>query len=122
MIWIYILLGLLALSLIIQAIFHKKYYINLFDENSMNKIMNCGYELLEIKRKRKIGMWAGGSYSEHPLEADIRSPVGLLQEDIIEVYGVKKNNRYSIFKINWNIENAQNMKLIVNKLNEKINI
>jgi hypothetical protein len=116
---------LICVSLIASVIIGKR-YINLFDENAIEKLKKYNYKLLEIKRKRR----SSGSgrfnvsipYNEYPLETEYSIPWSIISpEDIIEIYGIENNNKYLLYKMNWSKDNAQKVKNIVNKLNDEIN-
>jgi hypothetical protein len=114
---------LIVFSVIISVISGKR-YVDLFDENSINKLKEYNYKSFEIKRKRRPQRWGGGSlfnYKEYSLEAEIPVPWSILPpEDIIEVYGIENKYKYTIYRIDWSKENVKNIINIVDKLNKSI--
>jgi hypothetical protein len=115
---------LIGIHIIVNIIASKR-YIDLFNENVIEKIKYYNYKLLEIKRRR--GHQKPGinilPYYEHPLEAEYPVPWSVFPpKDIIEVYGVENNNKYLLFKLEWSKENAQKIKIIVNNINELIKV
>jgi hypothetical protein len=118
-----IFLILLGISITVNIIFAKR-YIDLFNENAIEKIKDCNYKLLEIKRKRRpqrLNLNNTSAYYESQLEKEYPIPWSILPpEDIIEVYGIENNNKYLLFKIEWSKENAQKIKIIVSDINNLI--
>jgi hypothetical protein len=106
----------------------KKRYINLTDDNEIDKLIKLNYKYLEIKRKRRAqnirGAIVSSIYYECALEYDYPVPGSVIPpEDIIEIYGVEYNNRkYLIYKTYWSKDNAKNIKKIVEEINNKYDI
>jgi hypothetical protein len=116
---LFIGLMLAFLSIPFHFLYQKHYHINIFDENCMEQIKKCSYELLEVKRIRIIGKM--NIRKEFPLEAPIPSPAFSPNLDRIEVFGVKNNNdKNKIFQMYWSLENAEKVKMILNKINEEL--
>jgi hypothetical protein len=108
---------------IIANIVARKRYIDLLNENAVEKVRDSHYTLLEIKRKRRLRYFSGLSinpYNEYPLEAECTIPRSIIPpEDIIEVYGIEDNNKkFLIYKAEWSKDNIQKIKIIVNKINK----
>jgi len=113
------------ISIIINIIYLKKYrkrYINIFDENIIN-LLNNNYNKLEIKRKIRLGSINRlRDYKIVPLEMDYNLHWTVhLAIDIIEIYGIKNDKEYLIFKINWSKDNAEKIKNIVSNINQYLN-
>jgi len=109
---------------IIANIVARKRYIDLLNENAVEKVRDSHYTLLEIKRKRrpiKPSRLSSSPYYEYPLEEEYTIPRSIIPpEDIIEVYGIEDNNKkFLIYKAEWSKDNIQKIKIIVNKINEK---
>jgi hypothetical protein len=122
----YIILTFLIIVSTVVNIIYGRRYIDLFDEDSINKLKKYNYRILEIKRKRRSRGSRGGNaslpYNEHPLEIEYPVPWSIISpEDIIEVYGMDGNNKCLIYKTEWSKNNIIKIKEIVNKLNEKLN-
>jgi hypothetical protein len=126
-IWIIIISTLLLIFLcFIGHFFGNTRYIDLFDENVINKIKNYDIKYLKIiRRRRALGRHIAPVVNneidiEWSLEAEYPVPA-VSPEDIIEVYGInKKNKEYLFYSTSWSLEEAKNLKNIVNKLNEEI--
>jgi hypothetical protein len=91
----FIILSGFALS-VVTSFFFKKRHIDLFDDNTIEKIKGWNYKLLEIKRKRRVQAFPGDGvapYNEYPLEAEYPIPWPLSKsKDTIEVYSVIEDN------------------------------
>jgi len=114
---------LLIVSTVIVSIITSKRYVDLLDENSINKLKEYNYKSFEIKRKRYPSSFLRStsffSAREYSLEAEIPVPWSVFPpEDIIEVYGIENNNNYLIYRIDWSKENVKKLKDIVDELNK----
>jgi sucrose-6-phosphate hydrolase SacC (GH32 family) len=115
-----IFIFLLIVSIVVGFICNKR-YIDLFNENSIDILSNYNYKTLEIKRKRRPFRARNTNTSECSLEFEYPIPWSIFPpEDIIEVYGIKDNNKYLIYEIYWSKENVEKIKCIVNELNKKL--
>ena len=117
-----VFMALIIISIIIMIILSKR-YVDLLDENSINKLKEYNYKSFEIKRKRYPSSFLRStsffSAKEYSLEAEIPVPWSVFPpEDVIEVYGIENNNNYLIYRIDWSQENVKDLKDIVNELNK----
>jgi hypothetical protein len=120
-----ILLFLFLVSIIIKIIFqigYRKKFIDIFDDNMMDKLSNFNYDFLKIKRKIQLyTARVPNNPKEIPLEMEYNhGTFTSINANSIEVYGVKYKNEYLIYKINWSKENAKKIKDIVNDTNLKL--
>jgi len=116
-----VFIAFLIVSIILSIISSKR-YVDLFYENSIEKLKIYNYKSIEIKRKRRPFSRTGFPfhYRECSLEAEIPIPWSVFPpEDVIEVYGIKNNNKYLIYKMYWSQENVKKLKDIVDKLNKE---
>jgi hypothetical protein len=113
---------LIIVSVIIN-IKPAKRYINLMDEKEINKLKNFNYKLLEIKRKRRPlnpkTLSPRCSYTEVALEINYPVPWIVAIDDIIEIYGIDKKDKFLIYKTNWSTDYAKKLKVIVDEFNIK---
>jgi energy-converting hydrogenase Eha subunit H len=115
---------LLLVSLIINIIFvirNTKRYIDIFDNNVMDKLLNFNYDLLKIKRKIQMGTGVRiHAPKEIPLEMEYNHGIFLCVSDYIEVYGIKNKNEYLIYKMVWSKDDAKNIKDKVDEINKNL--
>jgi hypothetical protein len=90
-------------------------FIDLLDKDAINKLKDCNYKSLEIKRKRRPVNPKGTSaqFNDVALEIDYPVPWIMMIEDIIEIYGVNANNKYLIYKTEWSKDYAKKLRMIV---------
>jgi len=110
------------ISIIVSILFryvYKKRFIDIFDDYLLIMQKCKVYDKLLIKRVvQKSSLNRLWDKKEIPLEEEYNFHWTIsLAYDVIEVYGIKKNNEFLIYKKNWSKENTENIKRIVNKIN-----
>jgi hypothetical protein len=118
---IFIILMILSIIINIKS---AKRFIDLLDDNGVNKLKNYDYELLKIKRKRRLIYLQGRSssypYREAALKIDFPVPLLAIADDVIEIYGIKDSSKHLIYKTEWSKDYAERLEKIVNEFNAEI--
>jgi hypothetical protein len=118
---IFLFLGSLIIN-IIFGIRNRKRYMDIFDNNVIDKLSNFNYDSLEIKRKIRLSTGLRHhSPKEIPLEMEYNHGILVsITADVIEVYGRKNKNEYLIYKMEWSKDNVKNIKDTVNEINKNL--
>ena len=106
-----IVIILIIISVIIQIIiknFDKKWLINLLDKEDIKKLNDFNYDFLEIKRERDSNFIRGGYGSLIPIF-----------KEYLEVYGIKNNKEYLIYKNEWSKNEYDELIILINNYNKK---
>jgi hypothetical protein len=120
-----IILCLFLASVIINIAFciaGRKRYIDIFNDNVIEILLNNNYNSLEIKRKIQLNSFSHmKNIKKIPLEMEYNPGMFVsVGEDFIEVYGIKNKNEYLIYKKNCSIEEIKVVKNIVDEINIKL--